>query len=133
MRSVRRSIAAVVAGFVVASIVMMIVEFTNGRVFYPELAKAAEGIMHDRESQLALIANAPIETKRTEIDSESREKLRALMASAPVGALLIVIAGIVNNLMIPPPIWFWFASLFVLLPAVYAGTRPATRSSRPQP
>ena len=36
-----RSIGAVVAGFVAASIVMMIVESLNGRVFYPGLAKAA--------------------------------------------------------------------------------------------
>ena len=42
MRSALRSIAAVVCGFIVASIVMMIVEAINGGVLYPELAKAAD-------------------------------------------------------------------------------------------
>ena len=68
MRSVLRSIGAVVAGFIVASIVMMIIESINGRVLYPELGKAAEGIT-------------------------DRERIRALVAGAPVGALLVVIVG----------------------------------------
>jgi hypothetical protein len=128
-----RSIAAVAIGFVAASIVMMIVESINGRVLYPELGKAAEGVT-------------------------DREVVRALMASAPVGAFLVVIlgwilgglaggwvvariagrsgaahglalgalltlAGVANNLMLPPPLWFWFASLVVLWPAAYAGAR----------
>jgi len=68
MRSVFRSMAVVVAGFVVASVVMMIIETVNGRVFYPELARAADGM-------------------------KDREAIRALLASAPVGAFLVVIAG----------------------------------------
>ena len=68
MRSAFRSIAAVVAGFVAASVVMMIVETINGRVLYPGLAKAAEGVT-------------------------DRETIRALLATAPVGAFLVVIAG----------------------------------------
>ena len=68
MRSVFRSIAVVVAGFVAASVVMMIIETVNGRVFYPELARAADGM-------------------------KDREAIRALLASAPVGAFLVVIAG----------------------------------------
>ena len=68
MRSALRSIAAVVVGFIAASIVMMIIETINGRVLYPELGKAAEGVT-------------------------DRETLRALFAKAPLGALLVVIAG----------------------------------------
>ena len=63
-----RSIGAVVAGFVAASIVMMIVETLNGRVFYPGRAKAAEGVT-------------------------DREVIRAIFANAPIGALLVVIVG----------------------------------------
>ena len=47
---------------------MMIIESINGKVFYPELAKAAEGI-------------------------KDREAMRALFANAPIGSLLVVIVG----------------------------------------
>ena len=84
--------------------------------------------------------------------------MRELMATAPVGAFLVVIAGwvlggvaggwvtarlagkantthglvlgalltlagVANNLMLPPPVWFWVASLIVLMPAAYLGAR----------
>jgi hypothetical protein len=68
MRTALKSTAAIVAGFVAASIVMMIIETINGKVFYPELGKAGEG-MTDREA------------------------VRALLATAPVGAFLVVIVG----------------------------------------
>ncbi len=68
MRSAFRSIVSVVCGFVVASIVMMIVESVNGRVLYPGLAKAAEG-------------------------ATDREALRAVIAAAPAGALAVVLGG----------------------------------------
>jgi hypothetical protein len=89
-----------------------------------------------------------------------REKMRAMLASAPLGALLVVIvgwilgavagewtvarlaaqakprdglvlgalltlAGVANNLMIRPLLWFWIASLVVLLPAAHFGARLA--------
>jgi hypothetical protein len=57
-----------VAGFVVAIIVMMIVPTVDRRGFYPKHGKAAEGVM-------------------------DREKIRALMANAPVGALLVTTLG----------------------------------------
>ena len=57
MLSTLRSIAAVVAGFIVASIVMMIIESINGRFLFPELGKAAEGAT-DREKIRALVARA---------------------------------------------------------------------------
>jgi hypothetical protein len=41
-----------------------------------------------------------------------------------LGALL-TLAGVANNLMIPPPLWFWIASLVVLIPAAYLGARLA--------
>lgn len=37
--------------------------------------------------------------------------------------VLLTLAGVANNLMVPPPLWFWFASLVVLLPSAYAGAR----------
>jgi hypothetical protein len=137
MGRVVRSILAVVAGFIAASAVMMLIESINGHVLYPELGKAAQGVT-------------------------DREAIRALMASAPVGAFLVVLlgwvlggvlggflaawispsaavphalalgglltlAGIANNLMLCPPTWFWVVSLLVFFPATYAGARLAPR------
>jgi hypothetical protein len=42
---------------------------------------------------------------------------------ALVLGVLLTIAGVANNLMIPKPIWFWVATFAVLLPAAYAGAR----------
>jgi len=132
-----RSILAVILGFVAATLVMMLIESINGHVLYPEMGKMAEGMT-------------------------AREQVRALMASAPVGAFLVVLfgwtlgsfvggylaawigwsapmthavvlgglltlAGIANNLMLPPPMWFWVVSLLVFLPATNAGARLAPR------
>jgi hypothetical protein len=134
---VLRSIGAVVAGFVAASIVMMIVETLNGRVFYPGLAKAAEGVT-DREAIGAIFASAPVGAFLVVIvgwalGSVVGGWLTARIAGqSPVthgvvlGALLTC-AGIMNNLMLPPPPWFWGASLIVFLPCTWFGTRLAAR------
>src|SRR5260370_38987140 len=68
MWAVIRSILAVIAGFVAASVIMMIVETANGRLLYPELGKRAEGVT-------------------------DRQEIKAILASAPVGALMIVLIG----------------------------------------
>ena len=93
---VLRSIAAVVLGFVAASAVMMTVEGINGRMLYPELAKAAEGVT-------------------------DREAIRALFAGAPAGALLVVIAGWILG----SSLGGWVAGLVVVLPAAWAGAKLA--------
>ena len=49
MLAVIRSILAVIAGFVAASVVMMIVESANGRLLYPDLGKRAEGVTDRQE------------------------------------------------------------------------------------
>ena len=135
MRSALRSIAAVVAGFIAASIVMMIIEMINGRVLYPELAKAADGVT-DRETIRAELATAPVGAFLVVIagwilGGVAGGWVTARLAThvtaghgLTLGALL-TLAGVANNLMVPPPLWFWIASLVVLMPAVYAGGRLA--------
>ena len=52
----------------------------------------------------------------------------ARLRQAIVVGVLLTLAGIANNLMLPPPLWFWVASVLVLLPAALLGasfTRPA--------
>jgi hypothetical protein len=34
---------------------------------------------------------------------------------------LLTLAGIVNHLIFPPPLWYWLVSLIVFLPATYMG------------
>ena len=135
MRSVLRSIAAVVAGFIAASIVMIIIETINGRVLYPELAKAADG-MTDRDSIRALHATAPAGAFLVVIAGwilggvaggwvTARLAAQSTAGHGLVLGALLTLAGVANNLMVPPPLWFWVASLVVLMPAAYVGARLA--------
>jgi hypothetical protein len=137
MRSLLRSVLAVVVGFVVASVVMMAVETVNGRVLYPELGKMAEG-MTDREAIRNLMAAAPLGAFLVVLFGWTLGSLAGgavtawIATSSPVGHALVLgglltLAGVANNLMVPPPPWFWLASLAVLLPAAYAGARLAPR------
>ena len=135
MRSVLRSIAAVVAGFIAASIVMIIIETINGRVLYPELAKAADGVT-DRETIRALVATAPVGALLFVIAgwilggvvggwATARLAVQAGAGHGLVLGVLLTLAGVANNLMVPPPLWFWIASLVVLMPAAFLGARLA--------
>jgi hypothetical protein len=139
MGTVFRSILAVIAGFVAASAVMMLVESVNGHVLYPELGKLAEG-MTDREAIRRLMASAPIGAFLVVLFGWALGSLVGGFLAAWIGrnaphahALvlggLLTLAGIANNLMLPPPMWFWILSLAVLLPAACAGARLATRKA----
>ena len=46
---------------------------------------------------------------------------------------LILLASIGNNMMLPPPTWFWFVSLAFLLPAAYLGGRLGSRPAERAP
>jgi hypothetical protein len=137
MRSIFRSVFAVVAGFVVASVVMMAIESINGRFIYPELGNAVAG-MTDREAIRRLLASAPVGAFLVIIVGwvlgsvaggwvAARIGRRAPVGHAVTLGGLLILAGVANNLMVPPPLWFWIASLLVLLPAAYAGGRLALR------
>ena len=53
MRNGLRSVAAVVTGFIAASLVMMLVEFTNGRIFHPDLAPPDAPSAYERTYRVA--------------------------------------------------------------------------------
>ena len=135
MGSVVRSIGAVIAGFIVASLVMMLVEGINGHLIYPELGKAAAGVT-DRDAIRAIMLAAPLGAFLVVMlgwilgglaGGFTAEKISARAGGAPalVLGVLLTLAGIANNLMLPPPLWFWIASMLVLLPATLAGARMA--------
>ena len=139
MKAVLRSIVAVVAGFVAASVVMMIIETINGRFLHPELGRLAEG-MTDREALRSLLAGAPAGAFLVVIFGWALGSLcggllaawiskRARIGHALVLGALLTIAGIANNLMIPPPLWVWIGGLVVLIPAAWAGARLAPAQS----
>jgi hypothetical protein len=126
----------VVGGFVTASIVMMIVEFINGHVLYPELGKAANGVT-DREVLRALLASAPLGALVVVAIGwilgsvaggwvAARLAAKASVQHAVTLGMLLTLAGIANNLMLPPPIWFWIVGLVVFIPATYVGARLAS-------
>jgi hypothetical protein len=131
MRRVIRSILAVIAGFVAASVIMMIVETTNGKLLYPELGKRAEGVT-DRAEIKAIMASAPVGALVVvlvgwALGSMAGGYLATLISrKAPYGhalvlGVLLTLAGVANNLMLPPPLWFWIATFAALLPATYLG------------
>jgi hypothetical protein len=139
MRGVLRGILAVVAGFIVASVVMMAVEWTNGRFLHPELGRLAEGVT-DREVLRGLIAGAPVSALLVVIVGWALGSLSGGCAAAWIAGrtgarhalilgLLLTSAGIANNLMIPPPLWFWIAGLIIFVPAALAGARLAPARS----
>ena len=159
MWPVFRSILGVIAGFVVASVIMMVNETANARVFFPGFAEQAAA------KDKAITQNAVdqgLAADSSEVLMQRREAVREVMAGAPVGALLVVIfgwaissiagafvatwiagrspithgvilgvlltlAGIANNLMIPPPTWFWVLTIIVFLPATFLGARLAPK------
>ena len=137
MLSMLRSIVAIVVGFVLASAVMMAVEFVNGHHIYPELGRMAHDVT-DREALRQIFASAPVGALLVVILGWVLGSLAGGFAAAwiakrsPVGHALalgglLTLAGIASNLMMPPPLWFWIAGLVVFLPAAYAGARLAPR------
>jgi hypothetical protein len=155
-----RSVAGVIAGFIVSVAVMMGMEFANASVFYPGFAELVAS--KDREAIEQARKSAPDGKLDTQAELRlRRETVKEALASAPAGALWVVIAGsilgslaggyvatwlskkpllpgavlgvlltlasIANNLMLPPPAWFWLASIVVFIPAACAGARMAPR------
>jgi hypothetical protein len=133
MKSILRSVGAVVAAFVVAVAIMMTVETLNGRVFYPELGRAAEGVT-DPDVVRQLMAAAPVGALLVVLIGWALSSVVAgwvaarlaggsPMAHATVIGAILTLCGVANNLMLPPPMWFWAVSMVVFLPAAWLGGR----------
>ena len=143
MSSSLRSVGAILAAFVAACAIMMTVESLNGKVFYPELGRAAEGVT-DPAVVRQLMASAPTGALLVvligwAIASVAAGYLAARLADrSPMGHALTIggiltACGILNNLMLPPPVWFWIVSLLAFLPTAWLGGRlvpPAAPASR---
>ena len=139
MGRVVRNVFAVIAGFIAASAVMMLVEWSNGHLLYPDLGKSAEGVT-DREKVRELLAAAPVGALIVvlmgwALGSMVGGFLAALISRHRGGfsvcalTLLLTLAGIANNLMLPPPVWFWVPTIAVFVPAVYLGARLISKTN----
>ncbi len=137
MRSALKNVASVIVGFITASVIMMLVEMFNGHVLYPELSQAAQG-MTDPEDIRALMASVPTGAMLVVLGGwflgavaggwvTARIAAPAGLRHALILAVLLTLAGIANNLMLPPPLWFWLAGMLVLGPAAMLGGRLAGR------
>ena len=115
----------------------MAVETLNGRVLYPEMGKLAEG-MTDRQAIRQLLASAPVGAFLVVILGWVLGSLAGGFAAAwigkrsPEGHALVLggfltVAGIANNPMLPPPLWFWIVGLVVFLPTAHIGSRLVPR------
>jgi hypothetical protein len=127
VRNALRTLLAIVVGFALASALMMAVEAANGKIFYPELGKAAEGVT-DREVVRHLMATAPVGALLVVLAGWALGTIVGGWAAAKIAgraperhamalSVLIVVAAIANNLMLPPPAWFWVAGLLTPLAA----------------
>jgi hypothetical protein len=135
MNSTVRSILAVAVGFVLACVVMMIVESINGKVLYPELGKMAEGVT-DRETIRKIFATAPVGSLLVVLGGWVLGSLlggavatwigrQPLYRHAVILGVLVTLGAIATNLMLPPPLWFWVVGVIVPIPAACAGARLA--------
>jgi hypothetical protein len=142
VRNPLRTLLALVVAFVVATAVIMLVETANGRIIYPELGKAAEGVT-DREVVRQLLAAAPIGAFLVVLTGwalgtaaggwvAARIATRAPAGHAFALGVIIALAGIANNLMIPPPAWFWVAGVLTPLTAGILTAR-AVRGTKTRP
>jgi predicted MFS family arabinose efflux permease len=50
---------------------------------------------------------------------------RAPLSHAMIVGLILLAAGVMNMVMLPHPLWFWFPGVALFLPAAYAGAKLA--------
>ena len=133
--SLLRRAFGVILGFVVASAVMMLIESANGHLFYPGLGQAAKGVK-DPARIAEIMAGAPTGALLVVIvgwllgslaGGWATTRFTRAQGTGPALVLggLLTLAGIANNLMLPPPLWFWVAGLAVMLPGSWYGARCA--------
>lgn len=128
MVAVFRSILAVLLGLILAGVVIATVEATSHQIYPPP-----EGLnLSDPEAALAVMSDVPtgalvfvllawILGSFTGGWLSARVADRAKTVHAFVVGGILMIAGILNMMIIPRPVWFWIAGLVVFLPFAYLG------------
>jgi hypothetical protein len=134
MKSVLRSIAAVLAGLLVLFTLVMAVELFSAVVYpFPEGFEGTkeEICRHvERYPQWVLAVVVPAWVLAAFASTWTARRIGNLASSAIVGLLLL--AGLICNIsMLPYPIWFKIANLLLIPIAILAGTKvtPAHHSA----
>jgi len=140
MRKVGRSILGILVGAVVAGIVIAGVEALSSLV-YPLSAGVDP---HDREALRQVIKALPAGAFLFVLAAWALGALLGAWVAARLAGrspilhglgigLIFLIAGIVNMLMLPHPVWFWVAGIAVLPISSYFGGRWAAISQYEKP
>lgn len=139
MNPVVRSILAVIAGMLVAFVIIALVEMVGMRVYPPpagmdprdpESIKAAMAQIPLGALLVVLLAYAAGSVAGGWIAARFAPRAR-LMHAMIVGAILLG-AGIMNMTMFPHPGWFWVSAIAIYLLGAWSGgsaAAPAARSA----
>jgi hypothetical protein len=137
MRSVGRSILAVIGGVVVASVIIAAFETLGGTVFpLPGGVDAA-----DPAAVRAVAPDIPAGAFGFVVAGwaagslggawvAARLAARAPLVHGMVVAVLLLIGGVINMLLIPHPLWVWAGGIAAFLGGSYVGARCPARTPR---
>ena len=132
MRSVLRSLGAVLVGAIVAVIAITAIEAVNHAVYPlpdgfdsndPEALKAAMTRMPLGAKIFVLVGWGSGTLLGAWVAARLASRFR-LLHGMVVGVLFLA-SGIACMVMIPSPVWFWIAGVALFLPAAYVGGKLA--------
>ena len=127
-----RSILAVLVGLVAASLTVLLIEIASHW-----LLPVPPGMdVTSRESMATAMHNLPVASLLAILVAWAVGSFIGGWVAASIArthqtrcaiivAILIILSGIANMLMIPHPIWIWIGGLFLPLPCALAGARLA--------
>lgn len=134
MYAVFRTVAATVAGLLVASMLVIAVELLSAVVHpVPEgFGNTADEICRhvERYPQWVLAAVVPAWAATAFAAAWTARRLGNLVSLTIVGLLLLASLAF-NVAMLPYPLWFKIANLMAIPAAIFAATILATRNNRP--
>lgn len=124
------NILAVAVGAVIAGLVVMLVQSIGHQVY----GAVSEADMQDPEAMAELVASMPAGALWFVVASYAAGSFVGGLVAAFIGrsvqlrlalmvGVLFLIAGIMNLVAIPHPLWFSIVSLLVFLPAAWLGGR----------
>jgi hypothetical protein len=132
MKAVGRSILAVLAGTIVAGVLISIVEAISSAIF--PLPPGLD--LHDHEAMRQHIDTLPIGAFLMVLAAwaigafggswvAARLAGRARLVHGSIVGALFLLAAVLNMLMIPHPVWMWFGGILALAGFSYLGSRLA--------
>ncbi|HEV8582529.1 MAG TPA: hypothetical protein VGX68_25975 [Thermoanaerobaculia bacterium] len=136
MHPILRSVLAVLAGAVVAFVLIAVIELLSGKLYplhadpgSPEemakaMARAPVGAL------LLVLLGWAVGTTAGAWTAACAAGRSPLIHGIVVGALLLC-AAVANLLSFPHPIWFWIAAVALFLPCAYLGSALAERREPP--